>query len=54
MASTDTGVSIGSLVVVEPSATVGGATGCGTPMTSLARPTVFGPSDRDRATGLTR
>ena len=53
MASTDTGVTMGSRAVV-PHTPVGGATGCGTPMLALPRSTPVGPSDRGRAPGLTR
>ena len=54
MASTDTGVTMGSLAVAVPYAPVGGAIGCGTPMTTLPRSIPVGPSDRGRAPGLTR
>ncbi len=48
MASTDTGVTMGSRAVAVPYA-VGGA-----PMLALPRSTPVGSSDRGRAPGLTR
>jgi hypothetical protein len=54
MASTDTGVTMGSRAVAVPYAPVGGAMGCGSPMVALLRSTPVGPSDRSRAPGLTR
>jgi hypothetical protein len=54
MASTDTGVTMGSRAVAVPYAPVGGAIGCGSPVLTLPRSTRVGPSDRGRAPGLTR
>lgn len=54
MASTDTGVTMGSRAVAVPHAPVGRAIGYGSPMLALPGTAPVGPSDRRRFPGFTR
>jgi len=54
MASTDTGVTMGSRAVAVPHAPVGGAIGYGSPMRAVPSTAPIGTSDRRRFPGFTR